>query len=590
MRKAIILIVIILFAFSSTGLLLSQKNSEDGKFEKTLNTYLDKLWKFYPTAATLAGYHNYDNKLEDLSEKTLDKRHEALGDFNQKFVAKIDKFELSPEVQIDHEIIIDAIDFEFFRHENLVPWEYNPIFYNDILNNCIRSLLTKEFAPIETRAKNAADRLKALPKLIKQAKKNLKTPPQIFTETAIKQFPGIINFYKNELPQLIEETPADSKSKLQNNLTKVLPALEDYQSFLQNELLPRSTGNFRLGQQAHTRLLRLTLQNDLPLQELINRATADFRNIRNEMFFTCVPFYKIMDPKIDLQNPPANLTEDMLYDEVVSHVMKRIKGEHVSKGEYLDRIKTSVEEVKNFIIQNELLELPEVIPNIEPMPLESQGITWTHLTSPGVYENSGTYSLQITPIPEDWDEDQTKSFLEEYNNSFLYFWTIRKVYPGQFVPVFYTRKYPSLLRNLYPNMPLIKAWPVFLEEKLVTSGFGNYDLRLRLNQLKYLLKAVINFQLDLNIHQGSMTKDQAIRLMTIRGFQTQAEAERKWNSIILKSGEAVLVYAGFQELQDMEKEYKNLKGNAFSKKEFLKKLLSYGALPLRHLKKKMLEQ
>jgi len=590
MRKAIILIVIILFAFLSTSLLLSQKNSEDGKFEKTLNTYLDELWKFYPTAATLAGYHNYDNKLENLSEKTLDKRHEALGNFNQQFVAKIDKFKLSPEVQIDHEIIIDAIDFEFFRHENLVPWEYNPIFYNDVLNNCIRSLLTKEFAPIETRAKNAADRLKALPKLIKQAKKNLKTPPQIFTETAIKQFPGIINFYKNELPQLIEETPANSKSKLQNNLTKVLPALEDYQSFLQNELLPRSTGNFRLGQQAHTRLLRLTLQNDLPLQELINRATADFRNIRNEMFFTCVPFYKIMDPKIDLQNPPANLTEDMLYDEVVSHVMKRIKGEHVSKGEYLDRIKTSVEEVKNFIIQNELLELPEVIPNIEPMPLESQGITWTHLTSPGVYENSGTYSLQITPIPEDWDEDQTKSFLEEYNNSFLYFWTIRKVYPGQFVPVFYTRKYPSLLRNLYPNMPLIKAWPVFLEEKLVTSGFGNYDLRLRLYQLKYLLKTIISFQLDLNIHQGSMTKDQAIRLMTIRGFQTQTEAERKWNNIILKSGEATLVYVGFQELQDMEKEYKNLKGDAFSKKEFLKKLLSCGALPLRHLKKKMLEQ
>jgi hypothetical protein len=39
----------------------------------------------------------------------------------------------------------------------------------------------------------------------------------------------------------------------------------------------------------------------------------------------------------------------------------------------------------------------------------------------------------------------------------------------------------------------------------------------------------------------------------------------------------------------MEKEYKNLKGDAFSKKEFLQKLLSYGALPIRHLKKKILE-
>jgi len=101
----------------------------------------------------------------------------------------------------------------------------------------------------------------------------------------------------------------------------------------------------------------------------------------------------------------------------------------------------------------------------------------------------------------------------------------------------------------------------------------DYDLRLRLNQLKYLLKAVINFQLDLNIHSGSMTKDDAILLMKIRGFQTQAEAERKWDSIILNPGEAVLAYVGHQEILDMEKAYKSLKGDSFSKKEFLEKQL-----------------
>ncbi|MBC8358794.1 MAG: DUF885 domain-containing protein, partial [Candidatus Aminicenantes bacterium] len=121
MRKKIILIVVFLLAFSSTGMLFSQKNSEDGKFEKELNSYLDEFWGFYPTAATLAGYHKYDNKLDDLSEKNLDKRHEALGRFNQYFVAKIDKYELSLEVQIDHEIVIDSIDFEIFRLENLLP-------------------------------------------------------------------------------------------------------------------------------------------------------------------------------------------------------------------------------------------------------------------------------------------------------------------------------------------------------------------------------------------------------------------------------------------------------------------------------------
>ena len=417
----------------------------------------------------------------------------------------------------------------------------------------------------------------------------MKTPPQIFTETASKQFPAIIDFYKIELPQLIEQAPAAHKSKLSANLAKVIPALTDYQYFLQNQLLPKSTGNFRLGEQAHLRLARLTLQNDIPLQELLARAKADYRNIRREMFFTCVPSYKIMDPKINLENPPATLTEDQLYNTVVSHVLDRYKVEHVTKDEYMDKIKTSAEEIKDFITQNELLELPEENLDIVPMPLVSQGIIWTCLTSPGPYEKSGSFSLQVTPIPEDWGEDRTESFFEEYNNFFLYFWIIQKAYPGQFVPLFYTRKNPSLVRNLYPNMPLIKGWPVRLEEELIFKSFGNYDLRLRLNQLKLLLKAVMDFKLELNIHQGGMTKEMAVAYMTRGGFQTQAEAERKWNRIILKPVDSAVTYVGFQEILDMEKEYKNLKGEAFSKKEFLSKLLSYGALPIRHLKKKILE-
>ena len=86
-----------------------------------------------------------------------------------------------------------------------------------------------------------------------------------------------------------------------------------------------------------------------------------------------------------------------------------------------------------------------------------------------------------------------------------------------------------------------------------------------------------------------MTKDQAMRVMTLNGFQTQAEAERKWNSIILNPCDAAFSYVGYQEILDMEKQYKGLKGESFSKKEFSDKLLSYGALPLRHLKKKIIE-
>ena len=75
MRKTLTVLVILLFSLASSGWLFSQQNEEDQKFQKAVEQYLDALWKFYPTAATLAGYHKYDDKLEDLSKKNLEKRH-----------------------------------------------------------------------------------------------------------------------------------------------------------------------------------------------------------------------------------------------------------------------------------------------------------------------------------------------------------------------------------------------------------------------------------------------------------------------------------------------------------------------------------
>jgi len=589
MKKKTIILVLITFIFSGVGLLLSQQNPEDAKFQKIMDTYFDELWKFYPTAATLAGYYKYNDKLEDLSSKNREKRHEALDAFNQELVAKIDKAKLSPDKQLEHEMMVDGLDLEFVKFENLLPWEYNPIFYNEIIYNSIRSLLTKEFASLDARLKSATERAKLLPGLIKQAKENLQTPPQIFTETAIKQLPGIIDFFKAEVPTLIDKAAADGKGKFQAEIVKIIPALEDYQKYLQTGLLPKSTGNFRLGDQTHLRFLRLTCQNSISMEELIARATADFNNIRREMALVGLPFFRIMYPNINMEQLTAQRGEDEARNIIIKGVLDKIRSVHPSKEDYIGRIKTSVEEIKTFITQNKLFELPDENLVIEAMPLALRGTLWTRLTFPGPYETTETYINYITPVPDDWSNDQVNSFLEEYTNYSLYFWTVEKVFPGTFVPTFFTRKDPSLVKKMYPNQALLKAWPLYTEEMLITAGFGNYDLMLRLNQLKLQLKAVMDFQLELNIHQGTMTKEQAVAYLTKRGFQTQGEAERKWNLICLNPGESAYAYIGYQEILDMEKDYKKLKGDAFNQKEFLQKLLSYGALPIRVLKTKIMQ-
>ena len=584
MRKITAYLLVFVLAVIGLGRLYAQ-SPEDAKLQKMIDTYFDGMWRFYPTAATLAGYTKYNDKLEDLGSGSIEKRHEALDAFNQELVAKVDRSKLSLEFQSIHTMMVDAVDLEFIKFENLLPWEYNPLFYNDLFLNSIRSLLVKNATPLDARVKSATERAKLLPGLIKKAKENLKTPAQIYTETAIKQIPAIIDFYRTEVPTLV--AAAAARNGFQTEVGKVIAALEDYQTFLKNELLPKSTGNFRLGADTHLRTLRMLSQGNIPMEELVARANADVKNIRREMFLVCIPFYKVMYPNINLEQLTTQRGEEEVRNIVIKGVLDKIKGEHADKKDFVNRIAASAANIKGFLAQSKLFEVPTADLVVEAMSPASAGAVWMRLVAPGAYESDGTYTLQVMPVPADWTDDQAKAFMEEHNNYYLDFLTVQKVFPGSFVPVFFTRKDPSIVKRLFANQALLRGWPVYTEEMFIYAGYGNYDLRLRLHQLKLQLKTVLDFQLELNIHQGGMTKEQAINYMVRTGFQSDIEAEKRWNQILLSPTDSALPYIGYQEIQDLEKDYKKLKGDAFTQAEFLQRLTGSGALPLRELKTRL---
>jgi uncharacterized protein (DUF885 family) len=576
MKKTAIVLAVLAILACGTGALLAQ-TPEDAKFKKFQDTFWDAYFKFYPTAGTLQGYTKYNDKLEDPSEGSLDKFNETLDGFNQELVSKIDKTKLSPDNKVEHEMLLDFLDLEFLKLQNIIPWDYNPLLYNDLFVSSLRSLLVKNGSSAA-----AAARAKAIPGLVKRAKDNLKTPPQDYTQAAIAQMPAIIDFYRTEIPKLSGGAPG-----LQAEVVKAVTALEDYQRFLKGELLAKSTGNFRTGE-SHLRILRMTTQGHLPIiEEIVQRSLADFNNIRREMLFVCIPFYKIMYPNVDIEQLGRTKGEEQTRNIIIQGVLDKIKTEHVGRDEFIGRINAAAAGIKGFIQQQGLINLPEESLAIEPMPAYMSDGAWTRLMTPGAFETGGPYTLYVRPIPAVWAAEDATSFLEEHNNYYVDFMAVQRIFPGSFVPAYFTRKDPSIIKRMAPNQGLMKGWPIFLEDLFMENGYGNYDLRMRLNQLKLLLKNVIDFQMDINIHEGTWTKEKVVEYMTVRGFMTKAEAERRWNQIVLNPGEGAQSYIGYQEILDLEKDYSKLKGEAFNAKDFLQKLLSYGAIPLRTLKLKL---
>jgi len=574
-KKALILTVVAFLAFTA-GSALAQ-NAEDAKFRKFQDTFWDTYFRLFPTAGTMQGYTKYNDRLEDLSKAAIEKFLESVDGFNQELVAKIDKFKLSPDLQVEQELMRDFLDLQVLKLENSLFLIDNPLVYNDLFVNSIRSLIIRNPG-----SPSAAARARLLPGLIRRAKDNLKTPPQEYTQAAINQLPGIIDFYRTEVPQIAGSAPG-----LLVETQKVLLALDDYQRFLQNELLPRSTGNFR-NPEAHAKIVRFMTKGNLSIQaDIVARSTSDVKNIRNAMGEICIPYFKIMYPTINPDQLAAQKGVDFAVTSIIQGVLDKLKVNHVGKDEYIGRIGQAAANLKGFIQQTKLLDLPDADVQIVPMPAYMYRGLWFHLTGPGAFEAVGPYVLFTRAIPADWPTDPTSSFLEEHNNFYMDFMTVQRVFPGSFVPAYFTRKDPSVIKRIAGNQALLVGWPVYVEGMFILGGYGEYDLRMRLHQLKLLLKTVIDFQMDMNIHQGTYVKEKVVDYMMRYGFMNQTEAEGHWNKIVLNPGEGSLSYIGYQEILELEKDYRKLKGEAFNQKEFLQRIVSYGSVPFPTLKAKL---
>jgi len=314
----------------------------------------------------------------------------------------------------------------------------------------------------------------------------------------------------------------------------------------------------------------MTGQTSLTIDELVSRSKSDYNNIRREMAIVSIPLYQIMYPNVDLNKINAG-SEDANRNFVIKGVLDKIKGDHVERNAFVDKVKTTADEIKAFIEKTKLMDVPAETMTIEPMEPVYQGLTWLKFMTPAPYENGGAYKMQVQRFR--FLDGRESPIVPRGIQQFLHHLLDRGTrLPGPFFPAAAIYKNASLVRKLYgTSLPLLAAWPLYTEDMFIYAGLGEYDLILRLSQLKLKLKTVIDFQMELNVHQGNYTKEQVVNYMTKGGFMTEAEAERKWEMLVLNPGYSFYPYAGLQEILDMERDYKAAKGDAFTQKEFLNK-------------------
>ncbi|MGV3531587.1 MAG: DUF885 domain-containing protein, partial [Chthoniobacteraceae bacterium] len=196
--------------------------------------------------------------------------------------------------------------------------------------------------------------------------------------------------------------------------------------------------------------------------------------------------------------------------------------------ELLTKARDGVAGIKEFINKRGYLRLPD--PDqcaIIEMPEFQRGNSLAYLDNAPPLDPKAASFYAVSPPPADWTPEQKRSFLEEYNDHMLQILTIHEAYPGHYVQLEYANRVPSLIRKVLGSGSFIEGWAVYNEVTMLNEGYGGGDLRLRLMQLKFYLRAVANSILDYRMHCTEMSDEEAMRFLVEEAFQSEGEAKLK---------------------------------------------------------------
>ena len=561
------------------SILVAKANPKDAEFEKIAKDYVEGFLASHPEYATELGDHRFDGELTDYSPGARARKLARARQFRET-IKKFDDFsQLTGANQVDVRILRENIDSEIFELEELRESEWNPLVYNQSLANSLYLIVARDFDSPENRIPNLRKRMEAIPYVIEQAKANLQHPPRVHTETAIEQTQGAINLIREGLSPLLERAP-QMKKELAPVQEKTAKALEDYKKWLQDDLLKRSDGDFRIGADKFRKKLRFALASDLSMEEIMKRAQADLEQTQTAIYQTALPLYKKYFPNAD----KATLSDKK---KVTAVVLNKLAEQHPDDNTIVGYCQKVVGEATDFVKSHDLVAVPNTPLDVIVMPEFKRGQAIAYCDAAGPLEKHGKTFFAVAPTPNDWPKQRKESFFREYNNCMVRDLTVHEAMPGHYLQLAHANEFraPTMVRAIFQSGTFIEGWAVYCEQMMAEQGYGGSEVKMQ--QLKMRLRAICNSILDQSIHAGTMSEKEAMDLMMKEAFQQEGEAVAKWKRARLTSAQLSTYFVGVSEHLDLREKAKAKAGASFDLKKYNDQVISYGSPPVKYVRELM---
>lgn len=539
-----------------------------------------------PVEATQAGYHGdanspLDSELDDYSEATISAQRALLEAGKQCFAAAKAG---SPEDAADLALLKDYADSGLFQLGRLQSYKYRPQDYVEMIGSGLFFPLTSTNGTELERLTGVVARMEEIPKVIDEARLNLKEADPVYIDTALDENSGNLGVIGMVGEKIASGSPLHARYDAASK--DALAALNSFTAWLKDDLAKRPhTVTWRTGPEVYATIFRYALgpgTHETP-DSVLAAAERDLAKVRGEMYAVAMPLHKQWFPE---HGNHDDLSGDALQNKVISEVIDRINLDHAAPGELLNTVKAQAVGIRAFIQRKDLLTLSERDNmRIVPTPEFLRGVySVAGFHSAPALDPTGEAEYWVTPIDPKMSHEQAESKLREYNNWMLQYLTMHEALPGHYTQFEHANNLQPasrrILRGLLGSGPYVEGWGEYAVREMEDAGYADHDPRFVLMVQKIRLRVITNAILDIRMQSRNMTDEAAMNLMRQKAFQTEAEAEGKLRRAKLTAGQLIFYYVGYHQWIDMRDRLQAKLGGAFSLKQFNDAALDEGPLPI----------
>jgi uncharacterized protein (DUF885 family) len=548
------------------------------EFNNLVDEILEFRWKDSPVHATFLGVHKYDDKLDKTDPESW-RQHLKKA---KEYLKKLDRFsadsnihsektKFSKDERMDWKMLRNSLEVEIAEEEKLRWLQRFALVYPELALMGCYILILRDFAPLKQRMKSVLGRLKQVPRLMKEGEENLrrgKEIPKIWTQIGIETTANGKEFFKQMIPLFAEKVPHLKKELLAAN-QKAISAFDDYEEFLKERLLPRSKGRFAIGEKFFNFLLSVHHQLPYTADDLLSIGNRIIKETQAEMTFLA----KKMNPQ-------------KRWSEIVADLKKK----HPSKETLLSFYEKEMAKARDFVKKRDLVTIPkgESLIIVETPIFRRSIIPYAGYIIPAPFDKKQEGIFWVTPINEKLPPEQQEEQLQGHNSYGVVVTALHEAYPGHHLQLVHSSRVKSKVRREFGTALFAEGWALYCEELMYEEGFYTKP-ETRLLQLKDQLWRACRVVIDASLHTHRMTFDRAVEMLVdvAKLEKTNAIAEVKRYSYT--PTQPMTYIMGKMEILKLRDDFKKASGKAFNLKKFHDQLLSYGTIPIRMVRERMLE-